>query len=151
MRTLFIGAMALAICAVAGAQEAPKPLSFMAMPSSTGGHSLLRLLRRAEVVTHLGLSLYQQKAIKDLAEDPNSGRLRISVQSQGNTPPDPQQIKQDIENQIAEQQKGVMDKIKDILKPEQFSRTQELAIQWKAALSLADSTVAEKGQLSGPH
>src|ERR1043166_606602 len=150
MRRLFIAAMALAISSAASAQEPPRPLSFMAMPSGTGGHSLLRLLRRAEVVTHLSLSLYQQKAIKDLAEDPNAGRLRISVTST-TASPDPEQIKQDVEKQIAEQQKGVMDKIKDILKPEQFTRIQELAIQWKGALSLADSKVAESVKVSGPH
>ena len=36
-----------------------------------------------------------------------------------------------------------MDKIKEILKPEQLTRIQELATQWRGALALADHKIAE--------
>jgi hypothetical protein len=150
MRRLFVAILAMGIAGAAAAQEPPKPLSLFAMPSSTGGHSLLRLLRRAEVVTYLSLSLYQQKAIKDLAEDPAAGRLKLSFSSNGPAT-DPEEMKREAEKQIAEQQKGVLDKIKDILKPEQFARIQELAIQWRGPLILSDYKIAEKAKITGPH
>src|SRR3989442_194136 len=81
MRRLFAAALALGVTGgAANAQSPAKDFNFIAMPSGTGGHSLLRLLRRAEVVTHLSLSLYQQKAIKDLADEYQRQKMAILME-----------------------------------------------------------------------
>ncbi len=134
----------------AGAQDPPKPPAFgLPMMSFGGGSNLLQPLRRDEVQSHLHLTAKQKLELEDLLK--NSPRTRVSVTANSQDANDPESIKRQIEDQLAKQRTSLDDRIKAVLKPEQYSRLRELALQWRGLLSLGDSTVAEALKISPQH
>jgi hypothetical protein len=62
-----------------------------------------------------------------------------------------QQLREQIQAQRAEIQTKITAGLNDILKPEQVQRLHELDLQWRGALSMADSKVADEVQLTPEH
>jgi hypothetical protein len=110
--------------------------------SMAGQRSLLPLLKRPEVQNAISLDLKQKQALEDLLNNPQRSAIRINAVNEGDR--DPEKIRKQIEDQIKAQQGGVEERIKSVLKPDQYDRLLQLDLQWRGPLALADQKVADR-------
>jgi hypothetical protein len=114
-----------------------------------GTRNLLPLLKRSEVQSTIGLDLKQKQALDDLLNNPQRSAIRINATNEGDR--DPEKIKKQIEDQIKAQQGGIDERIKSVLRPEQYDRLQQLDLQWRGLLALADQKVADRLKIAPAH
>ena len=76
-------------------------------------------------------------------------KFTINMVNNGNLSED--ERKKEMEKQIAAQLGGPEEKIKAILKPEQYSRLQELMLQWRGPVILGDAKIADKLKIEPEH
>jgi hypothetical protein len=119
----------------------------LAMPAVIGSDPRMVLIRRTEVQNHLRLSLAQKQALAEMLNDPSRAGVRFSVRSEGT--PDQKRMREDLNRQIEEHQKGMHDQLAQVLRPQQMARLSELALQWRGLMALNDSQVAEQIGLNG--
>jgi hypothetical protein len=113
----------------------------------SGGTNLLPLLKRPDVQSTLGLGLRQKNELNDVLNSPQ--KFTIKMVDNGNLSDD--ERKKEMDKQIAAQLGGPEEKIKAILKPEQYSRLQELMLQWRGPIILGDAKVADRLKLEPEH
>jgi hypothetical protein len=151
----FLAASCLAVSAsaacIAQAPDAPPPTPFGAGGfriggpiMMSGGNTLVPLLRRSDVQSGIALSLRQKQQLAEILNSPQ--RITINMVNNGNL--DEEARKKEMEKQVAAQLGGPEEKVKALLKPDQFERLQELLLQWKGPLILGDAKSADRLKLS---
>ena len=125
---------------------AQRPQFAFAMPPMGAGDLMRQVIRREEVQSHLHLTVKQKTDLEDLTKNPG---VRISVEGHQNSTPE--DLRKQVEDQIAKQTLSTGDRFKAILKHEQYKRLEELVLQWKGALSLGNSKVASDLKLDPTH
>jgi hypothetical protein len=113
-----------------------------------GGRSLLDIISRADVQNELRLDLRQRNAVADINQS-KGGPVRVQARVESGNPGESPE--EQVRKQLASQFGGIEEKLKSILKPEQFKRLLELDAQWRGPVALGDSRVAELAQLTPPH
>jgi hypothetical protein len=109
-----------------------------------GTTNVLPLLKRSDVQSHIGLSLRQKNELNEILTGPQ--RITVNLVDHGDK--DDAARQRELEKQVAAQVGGPEEKVKAVLKPEQYSRLQELQLQWKGVLILADQKIADKVGIS---
>jgi hypothetical protein len=159
LRPLAVGALAVVSLTPSLAQVvvappgAPGQVGQLGRPLMIGGGMegprLRQLITRPDVQRGLELNLTQQNEIKELFADPNNGRVAVRLEATGAT--DPESLRKQAEEQIRAQQGSVEDKVKKILKPNQWDRFVELDLQWRGPLALATPKAAERLKIDNAH
>jgi len=154
-----VRAIVLAACGIAGilgvcpvlAQappEAPR-FSFGGLPNLGSLRSLTTMLRRTDVQTSIGMDLKQKQALADMIDPAKRQPMKLTFNSaDGN---DPEAMRKKLQDQVNSMQNDTNAKIKSVLRPEQFDRLVAIDLQWRGALALADSKVADKAGIEPAH
>ncbi len=117
------------------------------MPALGSGDLMRQVIRRDEVQSHLHLTIKQKADLEDLTKNPQG--IKVNVEASQHS--DPEDLKRQVDEQIAKQSLGNGDRFKAVLKPEQYKRLQELVLQWKGALSLNNGKVVSEFKLEPAH
>ena len=149
MRTMTCSAALIGLLLAGPAAPAQETHSQMALalPAirvSSGGIS--SLIQRADVQGTLHLGIRQKNALSELFSQSTPGRVTVSVRGDQNSTPD--SLQEQVEQQVRAQLGGHDAQIKAILNEEQWRRLQELSLQWRGPLALADTSVAQRVELS---
>lgn len=137
-------ACALALTAVASAQTDSGSGGYLRLASpalSVSGGGLSSLIKRADVQTGLKLNLRQRNELGALLREPNQIRVAVTMSEQDAR--DPDALQRQADEQVQAQLGRHDEKIKAILTDEQWNRLQQLALQWKGPLALAEPPVAK--------
>lgn len=144
-------AITAAACLAQQQPDAPPPapfgpggLRFGSPIMVSGGTGLLPLLRRSDVQSGVSLSLRQKQQLAEVLNSPQ--RITINMVNNGNL--DEEARRKEMEKQVAAQLGGPEEKIKAVLRPEQFARLQELMLQWRGPLILGDAKTADRLKIS---
>jgi hypothetical protein len=122
------------------------PQVFNLSSGALGG--MRALLKREDVRGTLQLNFGQKQKLDEMLGAPGKPvRLSFSAQAQGERP-DPNAIREQIENQIKTQMGDEDKKFQEILKPEQYSRLKELVVQWYSVLGLRHAKNAKELEIS---
>lgn len=117
------------------------------MPAMGSGDLMRQVLKRDEVQSHLHLTIKQKNDLEDLIKNPQAVKVSLEAGHDSN----PEDLRRQAEEQIAKQSMASGDRIKAILKTEQYKRLEELTLQWKGALSLNNGKVATDLKLDAAH
>jgi hypothetical protein len=139
-----VGFFALA-CLPAHSQKGPQ-FAFN-MPSPGPGDLMRQVLRRDEVQSHLHLTVKQKTELDEMIKNPQGIKVSVEASQHSN----PEDLRKQVEEQVAKQSNENGDRIKSVLKPEQYKRLEELVLQWKGALSLNNGKVAYEVKISPEH
>jgi hypothetical protein len=141
--------LALFSLSAVGAQESSS-FSFRGLPGMgiTGAMtSVTSLIKRADVQGHISMTIKQKNDLNDLMKGPQG--IRVAIESQ--TPLSEEERSKKIREQIEAQLAAPEERIKSVLRPEQYSRLKELQLQWAGPLILSDSKTAAKVKISPEH
>jgi hypothetical protein len=119
----------------------------LSVPSPGPGDVMRQVLKRDEVQSHLHLTVKQKSELDDMIKNPQG--LKLSVEASQHS--SPEDLQKQIEDQIAKQSAASGDRIKAVLNPEQYKRLEQLTLQWKGALSLANGKVSSDLKLDPAH
>src|SRR5438128_2647715 len=117
------------------------------MPPMGTGDLMRQVIKRDEVQSHLHLTVKQKADLDDLIKNPQGIKLNVEANQSSN----PEDLRKQVEDQIAKQTMATGDRFKATLKPEQYKRLEELVLQWKGALSLNNAKVASDLKLDPAH
>lgn len=114
-----------------------------------GGNSLLPLLKRGDVQNGISLTLKQKNELADLLV--GNKPVQITARVESATPLSEEERNKKIREQIEAQLNGPEEKIKAILKPEQYDRLVQIQYQWKGLLLLMNQKVSERMKITPDH
>jgi len=149
MKKLLLG-VTVALLAVGGRASAQMQMEGQlprigGISLDTGKTSIATLLRRSDVQNAIRLDMRQRRDIRALLDEP------VGFRVQGG----PDAALDDARPRAQQQMRGQMGdaeaQIKAILKPAQWQRLQELSLQLRGPLALADPAIAEKVKLTPEH
>ncbi len=149
MRTLaFMGAAAglFALPGSGWAQQENAHLSLTMPAIRVAGGGLSSLIRRSDVQGALRLGMRQRAALDELFREGTPGRVMVSVRADQGSSPD--SLQQQVDEQLRAQLGDHDAKIRAILTAEQWDRLNQLDLQWRGPLAMADTQVAERLKLS---
>ncbi len=113
------------------------------------GASLTALLRRADVQNGLKLGIRQRNELSDILAQPS--QMRVAVTLSGSDANDPGSAQRQADEQIRAQLGDHDARIKAVLTAEQWDRLQQLSLQWRGPLAMAEPEVAQQVRLSAEH
>lgn len=142
VRTMLGHGFLCLLTAVAYAQDGTTGFR-IAVPSLNNEALIVRtLLRRSDVQNALLLDMRQRRELRAILEEPTAAR--VSVVAGGQDPLDESALRRHVDEQIRAQAQSPDDGIRKVLRPEQWERLQQLCLQWRGPLALADPAVAER-------
>ncbi len=149
MRTLGLivfacGTVAMPIAGMAQSEITRLRLANPAIRVAGGG--LSSLIRRADVQRAIHLSMRQRAELDAVFQGSASGRVVVSVR--GEETASRNALQQQADEQIRAQLGDADGKIKAVLTAEQWTRLNQLDLQWRGPLAMADQVVAERLKLS---
>lgn len=150
MRTLiaifFAVLFAASVAGVRG-QDAGPGIGLSQPVIRIGDTTLTALIQRPDVQGALSLGMRQRAALRDIFAANTEQRVMVSVRSDRGA--DPGAVQRQGDEQLRVQLSGRDTKVRAILKPEQWERLQQLELQWRGPLALADADVANRVDISG--
>jgi hypothetical protein len=123
-------------------------LQGIGMPIITGVNDLIPIVKRGDVQSALHMDLKQKTALDELF---TNGKTGVKINLTSTEPMSNEDRMKQVKDQFAAQMGSNDQKVKGILRPDQYERAQQLQLQWKGAIILGEQRVADRLKISREH